>query len=472
MKKLSKHQLAFLFLALFLFIGIGLVYSGFKRTHFAYGQTILGTNVGWMQLDGAYKVLSEVQEPITVTIETQGQTKSFTAPERFPISKEFLANNLNASSIQISENPRFREKIAELVQNLGLNEDAGANAYMQFTDQEGYVIVPEIPSTMIDKAALSEHIYQQLSTNPQDLHVDASDFYIPVEIPSTHVGLNAQVAQANEKIDKEIVLHIRDDEFTIPRQTLASVVDENGNIKTEELSMWVNGELNLQFSTMGQPIRWRNPHTNKLYEYQNNGAFGFSIDTNDTFNQIVDALNSGNKRTDITVGIIGNPDADPNNIKDFIYINLLDQKMYVYRNGEQKLETWVITGRNNRGTATVPGFHTIGYKELGTTLRGTMLDGTKYAVPVTYWMPLLSHGPYYTGIGIHDSNNKEAGFGNPLAWTTYLGSNGCINTPPAIMPQVWELSFAGMPVIIQGDLYADSPGAYDKPVDFGTEIQE
>lgn len=66
--------------------------------------------------------------------------------------------------------------------------------------------------------------------------------------------------------------------------------------------------------------------------------------------------------------------------------------MYCFIDGKKIVTTDVITGRYNKGTATVPGFHTILYRTTDVNLEGQMLDGSRYSVPVKYWMPLLSQG--------------------------------------------------------------------------------
>ena len=51
-------------------------------------------------------------------------------------------------------------------------------------------------------------------------------------------------------------------------------------------------------------------------------------------------------------------------------------------------------------------------------LEGQMLDGSRYSVPVKYWMPLLSQGGVVTQIGIHDSDHKLDKYGDKEAFKT------------------------------------------------------
>ena len=68
---------------------------------------------------------------------------------------------------------------------------------------------------------------------------------------------------------------------------------------------------------------------------------------------------------------------------NYIEIDLKDQKCIVSLMAKI-VTTDVITGRYNKGTATVPGFHTILYRTTDVNLEGQMLDGSRYSVPVKY----------------------------------------------------------------------------------------
>jgi hypothetical protein len=272
--------------------------------------------------------------------------------------------------------------------------------------------------------------------------------------------------------DKKIILNINGKKRQIPKKQLKKLVQKNGKVSATAVSTWVSKSLKPSYDTLTKPVYFKNPENKKTYRYKNNGAYGWTINATDATAKITAALKAKAGTANLKLAINGNKAANANKLKDYVYINLWEQKMFVYRNNKLKVSTYIISGRNNKGTATVPGFHTIAYKSYGQTLRGTGIDGVPYAVPVTYFEPLLSRGtyaPYMTGIGIHDSNKTV--FGSLSAWRTLNGSNGCINTPPGKMPSVWSNTYAGMPVIVWGNIYKHSPGQYDKPVDFGKVVK-
>ena len=118
----------------------------------------------------------------------------------------------------------------------------------------------------------------------------------------------------------------------------------------------------------------------------------------------------------------------------YIEIDMTEQKMYYYVEGELSLETDVVTGHTGGGHGTPSGIYYVYAKE-----RNRILRGPGYASFVKYWMPVRG------GIGIHDANWRSV-FGGTIYKTN--GSHGCINTPTAVMAQLYDKAEIGTPVIM------------------------
>lgn len=118
----------------------------------------------------------------------------------------------------------------------------------------------------------------------------------------------------------------------------------------------------------------------------------------------------------------------------YIEIDMTEQRMYYYADGELTLETDVVTGNTGRQMGTPQGINFVYAKERNRTLRGA-----DYASFVKYWMPVKGN------VGIHDASWRTK-FGGQIYKTN--GSHGCINTPSDIMSQLYELAEVGTPVIM------------------------
>ncbi|MFZ2876070.1 MAG: L,D-transpeptidase family protein, partial [Enterococcus aquimarinus] len=122
----------------------------------------------------------------------------------------------------------------------------------------------------------------------------------------------------------------------------------------------------------------------------------------------------------------------------YIEIDMVNQYMWYYKDGKVMLETDIVTGKPT--TLTPAGVFYVWNKARDEVLRGVNDDGSKYASPVDYWLPID-----WTGVGIHDSDWQPA-YGGEL-WRT-VGSHGCINTPPGVMKELYEMVEVGTPVLV------------------------
>lgn len=118
----------------------------------------------------------------------------------------------------------------------------------------------------------------------------------------------------------------------------------------------------------------------------------------------------------------------------YIEIDMTQQHMYYYENGELALETDVVTGNTGRRMGTPEGINFVNNKQKNRVLRGP-----GYASPVKFWMPVKG------GIGIHDANWRTE-FGGEIYKTN--GSHGCINTPSDVMATLYDMVEIGTPVVM------------------------
>ena len=128
-----------------------------------------------------------------------------------------------------------------------------------------------------------------------------------------------------------------------------------------------------------------------------------------------------------------------NDIGDtYIEVDIGQQKMFYYRDGELFIETDVVTGRNNATREEVCYVYS---KQKNRILRGPGYESFVY-----YWMPVSG------GIGIHDATWRSK-FGGEI----YIrdGSHGCVNTPLEIVEQMYEVMEVGTPCILYYGLEED-----------------
>ncbi len=118
----------------------------------------------------------------------------------------------------------------------------------------------------------------------------------------------------------------------------------------------------------------------------------------------------------------------------YIEVDMTNQMMYYYQEGELKVETPVVTGNTRLRRGTPQGTNYVYSKETNRVLRGE-----DYASPVKYWMPVKG------GVGIHDASWRSK-YGGEIYKTN--GSHGCINTPLEEVSKLFDMVEVGTPCVM------------------------
>ncbi len=118
----------------------------------------------------------------------------------------------------------------------------------------------------------------------------------------------------------------------------------------------------------------------------------------------------------------------------YVEVNMTDQKLYYYVDGELIIDTPVVTGNMGRHMNTPSGTNYVYYKQ-----RNRTLIGPNYQTFVNYWIAVNGH------IGIHDATWRDD-FGGDIYLTS--GSHGCVNTPMEAVSKLYDMIEIGTPVVM------------------------
>lgn len=325
-----------------------------------------------------------------------------------------------------------KDKLKDWVENSDLNKNIvePVNAKIEKTDSE-YEIVEEVIGNKLDNDKVVELISEAFLDGEKEVVLEEA--YINPEI--TKDSLQERRKALNKLKDCEITIDLdgkeeklydlqhflNEETLEIDRDKLKKYIDE---IKRN----YDNQGIERDFRTSsGQNIKVRG------------GIFGNRINRDKTVEKIVDALEKGESATiepvythkSINGGNIGNT---------YIEISIARQYMWYYKNGNLIVQTPVVTGTANGRHDTPRGVYEAWLMEANRYLKGFNDDGSKYKVPVKYWIQLD-----YTGVGIHDTYYRGAYGGNIYK---YNGSHGCINTPLGNVSKLYNNLEKGTPAII------------------------
>lgn len=118
----------------------------------------------------------------------------------------------------------------------------------------------------------------------------------------------------------------------------------------------------------------------------------------------------------------------------YVEVSIEKQHLWMYINGELKVDCPVVTGNISKGHATPKGIYSLTYKT-----RNAVLRGPGYESPVSYWMP------FNGDVGLHDATWRGS-FGGSIYKIN--GSHGCVNMPFKSAKIVYENLTNTMPIIV------------------------
>lgn len=300
----------------------------------------------------------------------------------------------------------------------------------------GFVITPEVQGNNFNVDQAMKAIEKGLKSGQTS--VSLNDFIQKPSVTSKDAHLQEELNTVNKVIQVQANYSINGTTFQIPTEQIADwVTYENKQVtlNQEKVQAYVQ-QLADQYNTSTNPTSFNSTKRGTVSVPA--GTLSWSIQVADEAAALTEQILAGENftRSPITKGsakasqpLVGNT---------YIEVDLTNQHMWYYKDGAVVIETDVVTGKPT--TPTPKGVDYIWKKERNATLRGTNDDGSKYASPVSYWMPVD-----WTGVGIHDSDWQPA-YGGDL-WKT-RGSHGCVNTPPSVMAQLYNAVEVGTPVVI------------------------
>lgn len=313
------------------------------------------------------------------------------------------------------------------------------DAYLDYNDSKGYYIVEEKQGTQIDRQALKNGIMNQIQLGENA--IDLNLYYVKPKITRDDEKLHDFQEQIEDISDIKLTLDIEGNEEIIPKNEIQKWIYFDSNNKMvfdENLIMEFLKQYNDKYSSYLNTRKFSSTLQGQVTVQP--GTLGWSIDRQAEASQIVQDLKAGKdvKRDPIVVG--SGYGSGGNDIgSTYVEVDLANQTMFVYLNGELFAQTPIVSGKI--GAETVPGAYAIWSKETDRYLQGfDWVKKEEYKVHVDYWMPFDD-----VGQGIHDTKGRPA-YGGDVHY--YSGSMGCINTPPAMMAQVFNALEIGTPVIV------------------------
>lgn len=329
-----------------------------------------------------------------------------------------------------------------LAENNINNEDrqAAVDAAITYEEGQGYSVVPGQAGTAIDMSSLSDLILEAVEDGSNT--VDLSQAYAQPSLKADSPEITEFMDRIQDILDTKITLEIAGEEITIPAEEIESWVyfDANNQVVVDhELASAYLEDLNAQYATAGTSRVFQSTLKGEVEVPA--GILGWSIDIEQEIANIQADLQKGQDVTRPAAFTgVGNLLGQADDIgSTYVEVDLDNQMMYLYVDGEIMLATNIVSGR--RGAETIPGANAVIEMLQDTDLVGyNQFTKKEYKVPVSYWIRFD-----YQAQGIHDATWQGA-FGGSQ-WVE-SGSLGCINTPLDQVALLYQYVEMGTPVIV------------------------
>ncbi len=366
-------------------------------------------------------------------------------PWAWPI-EIFLSHDIGEALVGTFNETLVTELVTEAVQSYNEATTASVDATIAYSENEGaFVIVEESLGRQFNVDEVVSLVIAAITHFEDELEL-TEDQLIHPSVTSDDERLQTAVVAASTMLTTNMVLTINEVEVaTLNGSDIVSWIslDESYSVvvSVEQLSAWVQAFAS-QVNTVGTTRTYTRPDGKTVTV--SGGVYGWSVDEESLLQTMSDGILAGSQeiietpfsQTAEVYNGIGEADWGDR----YLDIDLTEQYVRLYENGEVIWESDCISGVPNGTYDTSVGVFILNNKESPSTLKGYEDGELIYETDVSFWMAFDRNV-----IGLHDAT-WQSSFGGTLYQDGY-GSHGCVNLPYDAAAQLYELIQIGDVVI-------------------------
>ena len=434
-----------------------IVMAVFFKSHFTFGTTINGLNVGGKNTAQVEKLLKKETETyvleileredkvegiagsnIGLELKLNGEVKALLKEQNGLL---WIGDIFKKPALVLEQNATYderalRSEVSSLNALKPSNQREPVNAtYSEYTGT-GYELVPADYGTTLIEEKVVKAVEEAVGKLAASVDLAEHDCYVKPEIEDDNKQLTELLMTLNTYTATEIHYQFGEKEEVLAGDRISEwlSVDEDMmvNVDSDGVLAYVK-ELAKKYNTAFSPKKLMTSYGTEVTI--TNGSYGWWIDNAGEKDQIIADLETGEKIEREPVYFARANSYGENDYGDsYVEINLTAQHLFLYVEGELIVESDFVSGCIKKGFGTPGGAFPITY-----TTKDAVLRGADYATPVNYWMPFNGN------IGMHDLTSRKA-FGGDIYVTN--GSHGCINLPYNAAKTIYENVEKGFPVLV------------------------
>ena len=457
--KLSKKtRIALISLGSLLAIYLGI--SLFFVKHFTFGTKIDGIDVAGNNVNEVESKFQDKINDYSLTLNERGENSEVISAEDIGLKYDssgkiekilkdqsafswivgiFKDRNYENSDELSYDEEKFNNVLSNLKCVTSEDVEAPKSAYLKFKDS-AYVIVGEKKGNTINKSALSKKISEAVVEGDTSIDLDKKGCYEKPKYSSDCKEIKKCLDTVNKYMNTVITYKKGEKSITCDKSITNKWIDidEDFNVSVDDykLAAFVDKVAGV-FNTYQDTRDFKTTNGNVVQVV--GGDYGWILDKTATKAEIEKALPEG-KKADLepTFSQEAASESDKDYGDSYVEISLVQQHLWVYKEGKMIFETDVVTGDMATHCATPAGTYYVKYRD-----KDAELKGEGYVTKVTYWMPFNGN------IGMHDSSTWRSAWGGNI----YLngGSHGCVNLSYEAAETIFNSIKAGYPVICYYD---------------------
>lgn len=337
-----------------------------------------------------------------------------------------------------------QQKLTRLLAGSDLMKGQVGSTNAKMVEEEtGFVIEPEKIGTKITLDNLEKSVAAQLEAGADTIQIEDAAYHQP-NIHATDKALLNEVDFANKLFATKIVYDFEDRQYTFTGQTLVDLYDKEDDgtytINYDRARALISN-MAAETDTFGDDREFTTYYGTTITLPGWSSIYGWLIDVDRTTEEFIGWVEEFHSEETTPFYSQKAMNRGVDEIGDtYIEIDIDDQWMYVWLDGEVIDEGPTVTGQPSYGTPTPVGVNTVLDKMRDRYLVGIEPDtGKSYRSLVNYWFSIN-----WSDIGIHNSTWRTSFGGDIYLWN---GSYGCINVIDHLAQTIYHNIPVGTPVI-------------------------
>lgn len=439
---------------LMIYIGVAV----FFQNHFGFRTTVNGVKAVGKNPQQIEQLIKKEIDGYAITLEERENQSEVLKGAQIGLKTEFdgsLEKELKkqngfawpihlfrASEIEVETMITYdKEALEKELQNLSCMDESKMKmpenaSISEYSESDGYEIVPEKEGTQIDYAKFLEVMDKSVINLKKSVSLEEEECYTKPQYTKDSEEIKALLDIMNQYAGTEITYEFGSKNEKLDGKTISQWLTVNDNmeveISQEKVSEYI-AYLAENYNTAGKAKSFHTSYGSTISV--SGGDYGWKIDKAAEAEALAANIKAGDKLSKEPVyAKTANSHEENDYGNTYVEVNLTAQHMYYYKNGTLILESDFVSGNEAKGWNTPTGVYGLYYKQKDKTLRGE-----DYATPVSFWMP------FNGGVGFHDATWRKDFGGN---YYRKSGSHGCVNLPYSAAKKLYENIESGCPIFV------------------------